>query len=63
MTAELLGNAVTTGNAAGVEVSLSVLQEQVVGPLVLFGIGGAAADALADRSIRLAPSPAAMPGR
>ena len=43
VTAELLGcygipladgNAVTTGNAAGVEVSLSVLQEQVFGPLV-----------------------------
>jgi len=64
VTAELLGcygipladgNAVTTGNAAGVEVSLGVLQEQVFGPLVLFGIGGATADALADRSIRLAP--------
>jgi acyl-CoA synthetase (NDP forming) len=39
----------------GVEVMISVLQEKVVGPLVLFGVGGAAADALADRAARLAP--------
>ena len=39
----------------GVEVLISVLQEQVVGPLVLFGTGGAAADVLADRAARLAP--------
>jgi len=39
----------------GVEVTISVLQEQVVGPLVLFGVGGAAADMLADRAARLAP--------
>jgi acyl-CoA synthetase (NDP forming)/GNAT superfamily N-acetyltransferase len=39
----------------GVEVTISVLQEEVVGPLVLFGAGGAAADALADRAARLAP--------
>ncbi len=39
----------------GVEVMISVLQDQAVGPLVLFGIGGAAADALADRAARLAP--------
>ena len=39
----------------GVEVMISVLQEQVAGPLVLFGVGGAAADALADRAARLAP--------
>ena len=39
----------------GVEVMISVLQEAVVGPLVLFGAGGAAADALADRAARLAP--------
>jgi len=64
MTVELLGcyripltggNGGTTGNAEGVEVSIGVLQEQVFGPLVLFGIGGAVADALADRSIRLTP--------
>ena len=39
----------------GVEVMISMLQEEVVGPLVLFGAGGAAADALADRAARLAP--------
>jgi acyl-CoA synthetase (NDP forming)/RimJ/RimL family protein N-acetyltransferase len=39
----------------GVEVMISVLQEEAVGPLVLFGVGGAAADALADRAGRLAP--------
>jgi hypothetical protein len=36
-------------------VKISVLQEQVFGPLVLFGLGGAAADVLADRAARLAP--------
>ena len=39
----------------GVEAMISVLQEEIVGPLVLFGVGGAAADALADRAARLAP--------
>ena len=39
----------------GVEVMISMLQEEAVGPLVLFGAGGAAADALADRAARLAP--------
>ena len=39
----------------GVEVMISVLQEEVAGPLVLFGVGGAAADRLADRAARLAP--------
>jgi acyl-CoA synthetase (NDP forming)/GNAT superfamily N-acetyltransferase len=39
----------------GVEVMISVLQEQMFGPLVLFGLGGAAAYALADRAARLAP--------
>ena len=39
----------------GVEVMISMLQEQVAGPLVLFGTGGAAADVLADRAARLAP--------
>ena len=39
----------------GVEVMISVLQEKAAGPLVLFGVGGAAADALADRAARLAP--------
>jgi acyl-CoA synthetase (NDP forming) len=39
----------------GVEVMISMLQEEAVGPLVLFGAGGAAADMLADRAARLAP--------
>jgi acyl-CoA synthetase (NDP forming) len=39
----------------GVEVKISVLQEQVFGPLVLFGLGGAAAEVLTDRAARLAP--------
>ena len=38
----------------GVEVKISVLHEQVAGPLVLFGPGGAG-DGLADRAARLAP--------
>ena len=61
MTVELLGCygvpladsiAITIG---GVEVKISVVQEQVFGPLVLFGLAGAAADVLADRAARLAP--------
>ena len=60
-TAELLGCygmplaegiAVTTG---GVRVKISVLEEPVFGPLVLFGLAGAAAGVLADRAARLAP--------
>jgi acyl-CoA synthetase (NDP forming) len=39
----------------GVEVRISVLHEQVAGPLVLFGPGGADGDVLADRAARLAP--------
>lgn len=39
----------------GVEVMISVLHEQVAGPLMLFGPGGPADDALADRAARLAP--------
>jgi acyl-CoA synthetase (NDP forming)/GNAT superfamily N-acetyltransferase len=39
----------------GVEVMISVLQEQVFGPLVVFGGGWPAADVLADRAARLAP--------
>jgi acyl-CoA synthetase (NDP forming) len=39
----------------GVEVLISVLQEQVFGPLVLFGTGGAATGVLAGRAARLAP--------
>ena len=39
----------------GVEVKISVLEEQVFGPLVLFGLADAAAGVLADRAARLAP--------
>ena len=40
----------------GVEVAISVLYEQVAGPLVTLGLGGGAAgDGLADRAARLAP--------
>ena len=39
----------------GVEVRISLLHEQVAGPLVLFGPGGADGDVLADRAARLAP--------
>ena len=41
--------------AGGTEVTISMLHEEIAGPLVLFGAGGAAADALADRAARLAP--------
>jgi len=34
---------------------INVLEEQVFGPLVLFGLAGPAADVLADRAVRLAP--------
>jgi acyl-CoA synthetase (NDP forming) len=36
-------------------VKITVLEEQVFGPLVLFGLADTAADALADRAARLAP--------
>ncbi len=39
----------------GVEVKVSVLEEQVFGPLVLFGLAGTTAELLADRAARLAP--------
>ncbi len=39
----------------GVGVTISVLEEQVFGPLVLFGLADEAADILADRAARLAP--------
>jgi acyl-CoA synthetase (NDP forming) len=39
----------------GVEVKVSVIEEQVFGPLVLFGLAGATAEVLADRTARLAP--------
>jgi len=39
----------------GVEVTINVLEERVFGPLVLFGLAGAAVDVLADRVARLVP--------
>jgi acyl-CoA synthetase (NDP forming)/RimJ/RimL family protein N-acetyltransferase len=39
----------------GVETMVGVVQEPVFGPLVVFGLGGAATDVLADRSARLTP--------
>ena len=39
----------------GVKVRITVLEEQVFGPLVLFGLARATADILADRAARLAP--------
>ena len=53
--ARLAGVIVQPMVTGGVEVMISVLQDQVLGPLVLFGVGGVAADALADRAARLAP--------
>jgi len=38
----------------GIEVEITVLEEQLFGPVVLFGLAGAA-DVLADRAARLAP--------
>jgi acyl-CoA synthetase (NDP forming)/GNAT superfamily N-acetyltransferase len=49
----MAGRIADTTGAVGVKVS--VLQEQVFGPLVLFGLAGGAADDLADRAARLAP--------
>jgi ATP-grasp domain len=45
---------------SGVQVTISVLQEQLFGPLVLFG-PGVATDALADRAARPAPLTEAGP--
>ena len=39
----------------GAEVIIGVTQEPMFGPLVVFGLGGAATDVLADRTARLAP--------
>jgi acyl-CoA synthetase (NDP forming)/GNAT superfamily N-acetyltransferase len=51
LAAVIVGPVITSG----VEVKISVLQEQVFGPLVLFGLGGTVAEVLADRAARLAP--------
>ena len=39
----------------GVKVRINVLEEEVLGPLVLFGLAGVTADVLAGRTARLAP--------
>ena len=39
----------------GLEVKINVLEEQLFGPLVLFGLASAEADVLADHAARLAP--------
>jgi acyl-CoA synthetase (NDP forming) len=39
----------------GTEVIIGVTQEPVFGPLIVFGLGGAATDVLGDRSARLTP--------
>ena len=52
---QLAGVIVQPVVTGGVEVMISVLHEQVAGPLVLFGLGGPAGDVLADRAARLAP--------
>ncbi|MGI5133240.1 MULTISPECIES: GNAT family N-acetyltransferase [unclassified Streptomyces] len=41
--------------ARGTELFAGVIQDEVFGPLVLFGIGGTATDVLADHAARLAP--------
>jgi acyl-CoA synthetase (NDP forming) len=41
--------------AGGVELLLGAVQDPVFGPLVVFGLGGTATDALDDRAARLAP--------
>jgi acyl-CoA synthetase (NDP forming)/GNAT superfamily N-acetyltransferase len=39
----------------GVEVKISVLEERMFGPVVLFGLAGATADVIAHRAARIAP--------
>ena len=51
----LVGVIVQPVVTGGVEVAISVLHEQVAGPLVLFSVDGAGGDALTDRAARLAP--------
>jgi acyl-CoA synthetase (NDP forming)/RimJ/RimL family protein N-acetyltransferase len=41
--------------SGGVEVLTGVVQEQIFGPLVVFGLGGVATDVLGDHTARLAP--------
>jgi acyl-CoA synthetase (NDP forming)/RimJ/RimL family protein N-acetyltransferase len=49
------GVAATASRDDGVEVVIGVVQEPVFGPLVMFGLGGRAGEALGDRVARLTP--------
>ncbi|WP_331741477.1 GNAT family N-acetyltransferase [Kitasatospora sp. NBC_00085] len=51
----LSGAVVQPMAAPGVELLAGVVQDRVFGPLVVLGMGGTAADVLADRAARLAP--------
>jgi acyl-CoA synthetase (NDP forming) len=53
--ADLQGVIVQPMEADGIEVLCGLVQEPVFGPLVVFGLGGTATDALADRTARLTP--------
>lgn len=57
--ADLRGVLVQAMVTGGVETLCGVVSEEVFGPVVVFGSGGVDADALADRSARLAPLAAA----
>ncbi|MFJ9770596.1 GNAT family N-acetyltransferase [Kitasatospora sp. NPDC101157] len=52
---QLAGAVVQPMALPGVELLAGVVQDQVFGPLVIFGMGGTATDVLADRAARLAP--------
>ena len=41
--------------SGGIELTISVVQELVFGPVVVFGLGGTATDVLSDHVARLAP--------
>lgn len=51
----LTGAVVQPMAARGIELVAGVVQDQVFGPLVLFGLGGTATEVLADHAARLAP--------
>jgi acyl-CoA synthetase (NDP forming)/GNAT superfamily N-acetyltransferase len=53
--ADLEGVIIQPMEPDGVEVLCGVVQEPVFGPLAVFGLGGTATDALADRTARLTP--------
>jgi hypothetical protein len=57
--ARLHGVGVQPMITGGTEVMIGVADDQVFGPLVIFGLGGVATEVLADRSARLAPLTAA----